>query len=146
MLRLLCCIILAAFIVGAIGCGQPKPPDLKTPPIGQKTPPPQPPPQKPPPTEDELWLSQTCGQCHKTPEEQKAKLDAVKAMATEDLEKVFREKCLPAAANNPEVKFTDAEITKALEMHKKMLEQIAEKKAAATPEGGTTEAPTESGT
>ncbi len=126
MLRLLCCVILAVFIAGAIGCGggAQKPPDLKQPPKVQATPPPTP---KKQPTEDELWLSKTCGQCHTAQEEQRAKLEAAKTMTTDDLKKAFEEKMLPAAAGKPEITFTDAEVAKALELHTKMKEAMAQK-------------------
>jgi len=140
MFRFLCCVFLAAFIVGAIGCsgnGGKKPE-----PFPKERPTQAPPaPPKPQPSEDEIWLSQTCGQCHKTPEEQKAKLDSVKAMTTEVVEKTLREKCLPALAANPDAKFTEEDILKAIELHKKMMEKMTKKAGETTPSAGAGNAP-----
>jgi hypothetical protein len=145
MFRLLSSIFVIALVISILGCGGGKKPDAAKPTGINPNPTPRPveaAPPKPEPSADEVWLATTCGQCHPK-DGMKDLKDKVMAMTTEDLGNVLKTKCLPTVKDKPGVTFTEAEITKALEIHAAAKAKMAEKTEAP---GTETPAPTSSAT
>jgi len=143
MFRLLCSVFVVALVISLLGCGGGKKdtgggiPGIKTEPgkTGQATPET---PKKPEPSPAEKWLADTCGKCHEQGTLKDLK-DKVMAMTSADLEAALRTKCLAAVKDHPGVTFGEAEIAKALEIHKAATEKQGEKPSPASnaaPTGG----------